>query len=61
MTGHVIIGRPTPQIKHQGKKTVETMTDVEIKHKLCKDVYCRDCDSYEFCRFGQEAKRRGLV
>lgn len=63
MTGHIIMGRPTPQIKHQGKKTVDTMTDVEIRHKLCRDVAggCVKCGVFDACRYGQEAKRRGLV
>lgn len=63
MTGHIIIGRPTPTVRYQGKKTVETMTDVEIRHKLCMDVAggCANCGVFDACRYGQEAKRRGLV
>ena len=63
MTGHIIMGRATPAIKYQGKKTVETMTDVEIKHKLCKDVagWCKACGVYDTCRYGQEADKRGLL
>lgn len=44
-------------------KKVESMSDIEIKHKLCKDVAggCAKCGVYDACRYGQEAKRRGLV
>lgn len=63
MIGHIICGRPTPEIRHQGKKTVECMTDIEIRHKLCKDVCggCIECGVLDVCRYGQEAIRRELI
>jgi hypothetical protein len=45
------------------RKTVETMSNAEIKNKLCKDVRggCRKCPVYDTCRYGPEANRRGLL
>lgn len=44
-------------------KKVESMSDIEIKHKLCKDVRggCKGCPVLGTCRYGQEARRRELV
>lgn len=63
MVGHMIMGRPIPEVSPYKKRTVETMTDSEIRHKLCKDVRggCEKCEVAKQCRYGQEAKRRGLV
>lgn len=45
------------------RKTVETMTNVEIRHKLCRDVTggCLGCGVLDACRYGQEAQKRGLL
>ena len=61
MTGHIICGKPAPKSRYQYKKTVDTMTDTEIRHKLCKGIHCPKCESFEFCRYGKEAVRRELV
>lgn len=44
-------------------KKVESMSDIEIKHKLCKDVRggCKGCPVLDTCRYGQEADKRGLL
>ena len=62
MTGHVIVGRPEQKLGPYKKKTVETMTDSEIRHKLCNvKGGCTRCEVFHSCRYGAEAKRRGLV
>lgn len=63
MVGHRITPREyTPPTTYH-KNTVETMSNVEIKHKLCKNVKggCTKCGVYDTCRYGQEAAKRGLV
>ena len=45
------------------RRTVESISNAEIKNKLCKDVRggCRKCPVYDTCRYGPEANRRGLL
>ena len=63
MTGHIVIGREFVEPAPYQKKTVETMSNAEIKNKLCRDVRggCRKCPVYDTCRYGPEAERRGLL
>lgn len=51
---------------HEGrdyqKKTVETMSDAEIREKLCiVRGGCVKCECLTHCRYGREAIRRGVV
>lgn len=45
------------------RRTVEIMSNAEIKNKLCRDVRggCRKCPVYDTCRYGPEANRRGML
>ena len=45
------------------RRTVETMSDAEIRNKLCVGVRggCLKCGVYDVCRYGAEATKRGLV
>ena len=62
MTGRTVLWESKPTDPYQ-KKTVDTMTDGEIKKKLCKDVKggCVECPILTHCRYGAEATRRGLI
>ena len=40
------------------KKPVEQLTDTELKHKICKDVRCAECEVRDTCRYGTEWLRR---
>ena len=45
---------------HYRKKTIETLTDKELKNKICQGVKggCANCEVNAFCRIGKEAIRR---
>ena len=45
------------------KKTVDKMTNREIINALCKDQEsgCVKCEVLPWCRYGREARRRGLL
>lgn len=45
------------------RRTVDSMSNVEIKNKLCRDVRggCKRCPVLGTCRYGQEAEKRGLL
>ena len=45
------------------RRTVETMSDREIRNKLCVGVRggCKRCDVYDTCRYGREAMKRGML
>ena len=46
----------------KGRKNVDTMSDAEIRNKLCKvEGGCRACEVMDACRYGQEAIRRELI
>ena len=60
MTGVKVIEREVIRPTYQ-RKVVDTMTDAEIKNKLCRDAGCEGCEVFDSCRYGREAKKRGLL
>jgi radical SAM protein with 4Fe4S-binding SPASM domain len=47
------------------KRTVERMSDTELRHKICENKRgqrgdCRNCEIRDMCRIGQEVLKRGL-
>ena len=51
-----------PKLKKYIKKTPETMSDAEIRNKLCLKVHggCKFCDMLEYCKYGQQCIIRKL-
>ena len=47
-----------PNVYHH--KTVETMSDREIRNNVCRNVTggCRECEVLRSCRYGEEYLRR---
>ena len=63
MTGHIIMGRPERAAAPYKRRTVEDMTDAELKRKVCKDVKggCQECAAVRQCRYGAEYLKRKRV